>query len=190
MIDYKEFKDQVNDAISNNRGVLFKSFLSKEDTPTWSELLTCIYHESKEEDSKDANHKETAYGNVLLSDKLYVSSHLNENKRNKYFPNLVNIVNNLQKETGISLMLIGPKICFGPHKVDFHVDSWHAFALQCEGGAKWTLSDSDNEDVATYTEEFCPEPGDLLFFPQGLWHKIETTDTFRAGIQFNADIPN
>lgn len=189
MIDYKEFKDKVDQAIQNNTGVLFKGFLSKEDTPNWNDLLSCLHEESKKEDTKDLNEKEKAYGNVLMSDNLYLSSHLRD-KKEEYFPKLQKILEEVRKLSSVSMSLIGPKICIGPHTVDFHIDSWHAFALHCEGKAKWVLSDSKDPKESSYVEEFYPEAGDLLFFPQGLWHRIEAEDSIRGSLQFNAEILN
>lgn len=188
MIDYIDFKNKIHEAIANNKGVLFKNFLSKEDTPSWNDLLNCIYQESKEEDSQNINSTEKAYGNVLLSGKLYLASHLNGDKLEVYFSKLNEIINRVRKETGVWITLIGPKICLGPHSIGFHVDSWHALALQCEGKAKWTLSNSQDPTLSTYLEEFYPEPGDLLFFPQGVWHSIETDNAIRGGLQFTAHI--
>jgi hypothetical protein len=188
MINYEDFKQKVDQAILDKTGFLFKGFLSKNDTPTWSDLLNCLHQESQESDAKDLSSKEKAYGNVLLSDNLYLSSHLDNTKASIHFPKIEEMLNSIREKTNINIMLVGPKICIGPHIVDFHVDSWHAFALQCEGKAKWVLSNSKDSESASYLEEFYPEPGDLLFFPQGLWHRIETQDSVRGGLQFNAQI--
>lgn len=187
MIDYKNFRDKVDQAIQNNTGVLFKNFLSKEDTPNWNDLLSCLHEESKKEETKDLNEKEKAYGNVLMSDNIYLSSHLRD-KREEYFPKLQKVLEEIRKHSSISMSLIGPKICIGPHLVDFHTDSWHAFALQCEGKAIWTLSSTKDIENSSYVEEFRPETGDLLFFPQGLWHRIDAQDSIRGGLQFNAQL--
>lgn len=190
MIDYINFKNKITQSILENKGVLFKKFFNKDETPSWSDLLNCIFNESKKENIKNLNIHEKAYGNVTLKDKLYLVSHLTNDNCSLYFPKIDKRFNEIAHKTGINISLIGPKICLGPHIIDFHQDSWHAIALQCEGKAKWTLSNSQKIENSTYLEEFYPETGDILFFPKGLWHKIETQDSIRGGIQFNVLIQN
>lgn len=180
-----DFRKQVEESIKNNTGAIFKKFFDEEDTPTWQDLLYCLHHEIKLENTKNFNKQETPYGNVLLSHDLYLVSHLERPAIEKYFPRIIGILQRIRESHYINMCAIGPKVCIGPHEISFHTDNWHAFALQCEGKAKWTLSDT-KDGTGSYIEEFYPERGDMLFFPFGMYHKIETQDSPRGGIQFNA----
>jgi hypothetical protein len=184
--DLSEFRKQIIDCIENNTGAIFKSFIPEEIVPKWEDLLVCIYNETKENIKFTPSKHEKAYGNVLLSDNIYIVSHLSKEQSNRYFSKLNRYCDEVGQISGVSLECIGPKISLGPQKVDFfHIDSWHAFGLQCEGEAKWTLSDTQ-DGSGQYLEEFCPSRGDLLFFPQGMWHKVETNENIRGGIQFSS----
>lgn len=186
MIDIPTFRKTIEDSISNHTGAIFKKFIPEHVLPKWEDLLNCIYNETKESiDFKIGDH-EKSYGNVLLADNLYIVSHLTKQQSDKYFLKLNRYCDDLGQHSGVSMECIGPKISLGPQKVDsFHIDSWHAFGLQCEGKAKWTLSDTQ-DGSGKYVEEFYPERGDLVFFPKGMWHKVETHDSIRGGIQFSS----
>jgi hypothetical protein len=187
MIDMLDFRKKVEDSIENKTGVLFKNFFDEESTPNWSDILYCLHQESQAEADKDFSGGEKPYGNVLLSKNLYLTSHLERPEIRKYFPKMVKTMDSISEKSGVIMSAIGPKVCIGPHNVNVHVDNWHAFALQCEGKAKWILSDTEDR-TGGYIEEFYPERGDMLFFPKGVWHTIETQDFPRGGIQFNAEL--
>jgi hypothetical protein len=187
MIIPLDFREQVEKCIQDNTGKIFKKFFDEENNPKWEDILQCFHSEIKKEKTTNFTYPEKPYGNVLVSDDLYIVSHLKEIE--KYFPKLIKVQDQIRKLSGISMSTIGPKVCIGPHYVNFHKDQWHAFALHSEGKAKWTLSDTQ-DGTGLYFEEFYPERGDLIFFPKGMWHKIETQDSPRAGIQFNANINN
>lgn len=186
MIDLHEFRKTIEDCIQNNTGAIFKNFIPDDVVPKWEDLLTCIYSETKEHIKFKPSDSEKAYGNVLLADNLYIVSHLTKMQSDKYFSKLNKYCDDLGQKTGVGMECIGPKISLGPQIVDsFHIDSWHAFGLQCEGKAKWTLSDTKN-GTGQYLQELYPARGDLVFFPKGMWHKIETNDYIRGGIQFSS----
>lgn len=187
MIDPLYFRKKVEEAILNNTGVLFKNFFDEDSVPTWPEILYCLHHESQIENKRELTGGESPYGNVLLTKNLYLTSHLERPEIRKYFPKMTESMDKISQDSGVIMAAIGPKVCIGPHNVNVHVDRWHALALQCEGKAKWILSDTE-ERKGGYVEEFYPERGDMLFFPQGIWHTIETQDFPRGGIQFNAEI--
>jgi len=182
------FRETIDKCIEDNTGTIFKNFFDEEN-PRWEDLLKCIYSEIDKEDTKNFSEKEKPYGNVLLSHNIYLVSHLQREEIKEYFPKLINAIDVIRDLTGIGMQAIGPKICLGSHKIDFHTDQWHAFALHSEGKAKWTLS-NDQHGRGSYLKEFYPERGDLIFFPKGMWHKIETHGAPRGGIQFNAEIIN
>jgi len=182
-----DFREQIEKSIENNTGVMFEKFFDEEDTPKWEELLSSLHDEAKLENTKHFQEHEIPYGNVLLSSNLYLASHIQVSAREKHFSRISKLINIIRESTDIEMCIIGPRVCIGPHRVDFHIDSWHAFALQCEGKVKWTLSDT-KDGTGSYFEEFYPNRGDLLFFPQGVWHAIETQDAIRGGLQLSARI--
>ena len=189
MIIPEGFRETIDKCIENNTGTIFKNFFDEEENPKWEDLLQCLYSEIDKEDTANFAEQEKPYGNVLLSHNIYLVSHLYREKIEKYFPKLVNATDVIRNLTGVGMQAIGPKVCIGSHKINFHTDKWHAFALHSEGKAKWTLS-NDQHGRGSYLEEFYPERGDLIFFPKGMWHKIETQGAPRGGIQFNAEIIN
>ena len=189
MIIPLDFREQLEKCIKENTGTIFKNFFDEEDNPKWEDILQCIYNEIEKEETVNFSEQEKPYGNVLLSHKIYLVSHVERKRLEEYFPKLINAVDNIRNLTGISIEPIGPKVCIGPHYIDFHTDNWDAFALHSEGKAKWILSDT-NDGTGSYLEEFYPKRGDMIFFPKGIWHRIETQDSPRGGIQFNAQIIN
>ena len=185
-----DFRKTVVECIENNRGAIFNDFFNSEITPGWEEILQCLHQEisldtHRQEFSIKPREEEKTYGNVIVSDKLYIVSHLNQKTFNEYFPEVSKALDTIKNLTDVVITGIGPKVCLGPHIIKFHKDQWHAFALQCEGKAKWILSDT-KDGTGNYLEEFYPNKGDMLFFPKGIWHSIETQNAPRAGIQFNA----
>lgn len=186
------FRKIIDKCIENNTGAIFKKFFDDTITPNWEEIFNCIHQQMKpnipgKDFSKDKQPHEELYGNVFVSDQLYLTTHLEPAEFNNYFPKISEVLPFIEESAKIQLKGIGPKVCIGPHIIKFHKDQWHAFALQCEGKAKWILSNTE-DGTGTYLEEFYPERGDLLFFPVGMWHRIETQDAPRGGIQFNARI--
>jgi len=189
MIIPEGFRKTIDKCIKDNTGAIFKNFFDDKITPRWEEILHCIHQEMKLDSPRhNQASQEVAYGNVLVSHQLYLASHLYPTVFNTYFPKITEALEVIRKSTNIYLSGIGPKVCIGPHIIDFHKDNWPAFALQCEGKAKWILSDTQ-DGTGSYLKEFYPERGDMLFFPQGMWHRIETQDAPRGGIQFSATIP-
>jgi len=182
-----DFRETVEKCIEDNTGAIFKKFFDEEDNPRWEDILQCLYSEIKKEDTTNFGNQEKPYGNVLLSHDLYLVSHLEREALQQYFPRAIEAMDIVRNLTGIGIQAVGPKVCIGPHYIDFHQDKWHAFALHSEGKAKWILSDT-KDGTGSYLEEFYPERGDLIFFPQGMWHRIETQDSPRGGIQFNAQM--
>jgi hypothetical protein len=181
------FRDTVLKCIEENKGAIFKNFFDEEENPRWEDILQCLHSEIKKDKAKNFSDDEKPYGNVLLSHDLYLVSHLDTEKLYEYFPRLIEATGVIRNLTGVGIQAIGPKVCIGPHKIDFHTDQWHAFALHSEGKAKWILA--DNQDgTGSYLEEFYPERGDAIFFPKGIWHRIETQDAPRGGIQFNVQM--
>jgi hypothetical protein len=184
------FRKKIIESVENNKGVIFKNFFDSETIPGWEEIMQCLHNEisldtHRQEFSIKPSEEEKTYGNVIMSDKLYLASHLDQKIFNGYFPKVSKALDVIRNSSGIVIVGIGPRVCLGPHIVKFHKDQWHAFALQCEGKAKWILSDT-KEGTGQYVEEFYPEKGDMIFFPKGMWHRIETQDAPRAGLQFNA----
>jgi len=186
------FRETIEKCIEHNTGAIFKNFFDEETTPNWEQILYCINQELEldspgQDFLKNLGSEETAYGNVIVSHKLYLASHLQDTEIKKYFPKISEALEVIRKSTNIAISGIGPKVCLGPHIIRFHKDQWPAFALQCEGKAKWILSDTE-DGTGSYLEEFYPERGDMIFFPEGMWHRIETQGAPRGGIQFNAMI--
>jgi hypothetical protein len=187
MIIPTDFRETIDKCIEDNKGAIFKNFFDEEENPRWEDILQCLYSEIEKEKTENFTEQEKPYGNVLLSHNIYLVSHLERKQLEEYFPKLINATDTIRELTGIGMQAIGPKVCIGSHKIDFHTDQWHAFALHSEGKAKWILSD-DQHGRGSYIEEFYPERGDVIFFPKGMWHKIETYGAPRGGIQFNAQI--
>jgi hypothetical protein len=193
--DLKEFKKIIEDANKNFKGAYFKNFISHEYLPSWFDFLNCIYQEWQyPTDSEKAlivsKHNEELNGRVILGKNLYFSA-LNgapniQEELDKYFPEIFKMVSKISAESGINLITSGPKICIGPYQNGSHIDPWPGFSLQCQGQTTWTLTDkclTENNPIE-YKEVFEMNPGDFLFFPEGMYHQIEVTAP-RASVQFS-----
>jgi hypothetical protein len=199
MINYnlEEFKQTIIDASNNFEAAYFKNFINEEHLPSWPDFLNCIYEEWQEPTNNDlasivAGNNEQLTGTVIIGKNLYINalngfnngSYVKE-KFKKYFPEIFNIIETLKQECGIEINLAGPKVCLGPYQNLSHKDTWPGFSLQCQGQTLWTVSDEFlmGEDPIKYKKTFEMNPGDLLFFPVGLYHQIEVSKP-RASLQF------
>lgn len=201
MINYnlQEFRKTILKANNSFEPVYFKNFIDKNNLPSWSDFLNCIYQEWQEPTNQDlantvAKNNEELHGTVIITKDLYLNA-LNSNDSNfsinekfqKYFPEIFKIAMQIEEESGIHFNLAGPKICVGPHQSLSHKDTWAGFSLQCEGKTTWVLSDKSlmGKEKIEYMETFDMSPGDLLFFPEGMYHQIEVSAP-RASLQFNS----
>lgn len=202
MINYnlEKFNQIIKDADSNFKPVYFKDFIDKEYLPSWSDFLNCIYEEWQEPTDQNladivSKNNEELTGTVIVGKNLYINalnginngSYVREKFR-KYFPEIFKMTVKLELESGIALNLSGPKVCVGPYQNWSHRDNWPAFSLQCQGKTVWTVSDKSlmEKDPTTYKETFEMNPGDFLFFPEGMYHQIEVSAP-RASLQFNSN---
>ena len=195
--DLKEFKKIVLDSNKNFKAAYFKNFIDQDYLPSWFDFLNCIYQEwqhptDTEMASIVSKHNEELNGRVIVGKNLYFSAlngapNINEELK-KYFPEIVKILEKISKDSGIILTTTGPKICLGPYQNISHIDPWPGFSLQCQGQTIWTLSDKslNEEESIEYKETFEMNPGDLVFFPQGMYHQIEVSAP-RASLQFNTE---
>jgi hypothetical protein len=196
MINYnlQEFKKIIKDANTNFKGAYFKNFISEQDVPSWFDFLNCIYTEWQyptdiEMASIVKRHNEELNGRVIIGKNLYFSAlnnapDINEELK-KYFPQIFNMIVKIATESEMTLTTTGPKICLGPYQNLIHIDPWPGFSLQCQGQTTWTLSDKSliEEQLVEYKEVFEMNPGDLIFFPEGMYHQIEVSAP-RASLQF------
>ena len=200
MINYnfQEFKKIIKDSNINFKPAYFQNFIDKEYLPSWFDFLNCIYEEWQQPTDSElapmvSKNNEELTGTVIVGKNLYINalnginngSYVRE-KFKKYFPEIFKMTIKLEVESGIALNLSGPKICIGPYQNWSHKDSWPAFSLQCQGKTIWTLSDKSlmEKDPIEYKETFEMNPGDFLFFPEGMYHQIEVSAP-RASLQFN-----
>jgi len=193
--DLKEFKKIVEDSNANFKAAYFKNFISKDHLPSWFDFLNCIYQEwqyptDNEMASIVSKHNEELNGRVIVGKNLYFSA-LNgapdiKEEFKKYFPEIFKMLEKIETESGLVLTTSGPKICIGPYQNISHIDNWPGFSLQCQGQTTWTLSDKPlmEKESIEYKETFEMNPGDFLFFPEGMYHQIEVTAP-RASLQFN-----
>ena len=201
MINYnlQKFKHEVVNAYNNFEAVHFKNFINKEHIPSWPDFLNCIYEEWQQPTDSNlasmvssSGNNENLTGTVIVGKDLYINA-LNgidnwlyvKEKFDKYFPEIFKMSVKLEEECGISINLAGPKICIGPYQSQSHKDVWSAFSLQCQGQSRWILSDKYlmGEDSIKYQKTFDMNPGDFLFFPEGMYHQIEISAP-RASLQF------
>ena len=201
MINYnlQEFKQTVADASNNFEAAHFKNFINTEHLPSWPDFLNCIYEEWQQPTDNDlasivagTGNNENLTGTVIVGKNLYINA-LNgidngpyvKEKFKKYFPEIFKMSVELEQGSGVSINLAGPKVCVGPYQSISHKDSWSAFSLQCQGQSLWTLSDKYlmEEDSIKYKKTFDMNPGDFLFFPEGMYHQIEISAP-RASLQF------
>lgn len=203
--DLSNFKKTIDQANKDFRPVYFEGFIAQEFLPSWFDFLSCIYQEWQEPTDLElaervSNHNEKLTGTVIVGQNLYINA-LNGIKTRKemwerfekYFPEIFYMSQEIFKKSGVWLTLSGPKVCLGPYQNMSHKDNWPAFSLQCQGQTTWTLTDktlrpsnaSEIGQKIEYKEEFKMNPGDLLFFPEGMYHEIETNAP-RASLQFNS----
>jgi hypothetical protein len=202
--DYQEIKNKIDYAKKNNIGVFFKNFLKEEFVPNWQNVLDCVYGEYQEptdqeivkiiEEQNEIRSKslgegkfvERLEGRVIIGQHLFITPlQLSQSSIKKYFKNIEDLVKIFEEKCNIKTSLVGPKICIGPYQNGSHIDEWDVLSLHCEGTATWTLSDKrlGSNDIS-YKETFFVEKGDLIFFPQGMWHEVSVTGA-RASLQFN-----
>jgi hypothetical protein len=209
MINYSlsEFKNTIQRANSDFLPAYLKDFINQEHLPSWFDFLDCIYQEWQEPTDLElaeiiAKNGERLNGSVIVGKDLYINA-LNginspqevRKKFKKYFPEMFDVCETIRQHIGIDIVLSGPKVCVGPYQNMSHKDNWPAFSLQCQGSTIWTLTDktlrpSNASEVGQnieYQEKFELNPGDLLFFPQGMYHEIETFAP-RASLQFNSTL--
>ena len=201
MINYnlEEFKKTIKEADNKFEPAYFKNFIDKDHIPSWQDFLNCIYEEWQEPTDNDlativSGNNEKLTGTVIVGKNLYINA-LNgidngpyvKERFKKYFPEIFKMTETLEQECGISINLAGPKVCVGPYQNLSHKDSWPAFSLQCQGQTYWTISDKSlmGEDPIKYQKTFEMNPGDLLFFPEGIYHQIEVSAP-RASLQFRS----
>lgn len=200
---YEYFYNKVIESKQKNKPFLFKNFINDEYIPKWETLLFSIYQESKEEILKQSNIDLISewdsglpiqIGNLHIYKNLFLTFYKEDRNRNIiYFKKLFDIFENIKTKTKINISMIGPKIFIGPAQNKSHIDNWDAFSLQCEGLTIWTLSDNKYEEQnliqPNYLERFEINRGDLLFFPKGIWHQVDSFGP-RANIQFNVELDN
>ena len=182
MINYsdEEIFEKISYAKKNQEAYFFKKFISEDALPNWKDFLNCIYEVQKQDRSyqftNNNNMPEETIGNLLITEKIHFAPQAIE-----YFDyfNLINkdikILNEIFK---INFGFGGPKICLGNFTVGLHFDKWDAVNIQCEGKTIWNVSDNN------FKETYEMERGDLLFFPEGMKHSVESS-TARANLVFN-----
>lgn len=182
----KSFLDNIIEAEDKNVALIFKNFVDSRFIPSWDELLNCIYNECEKESKNKINEDlETLIGNVIFRQPLFMTTNLDQNSSEKYFPKIYNFINEVANNHDIQLTFVGPKISIGPFTVGSHVDNWPGFSLQAQGKTRWTFSDARLGSLEEkYVEVFDAEQGDLLFFPKGLFHEVKVNSP-RASMQFN-----
>lgn len=191
MINYskEEVFEKIIEAKKDNKAVVFKKFISEDFLPSWDELFDCIYSECQENSLHSINTElESLIGNVIFRQPLFMTTLLDQEKVKKYFPKIDEFESYLRIKYDLHITCVGPKISLGPFTVGSHIDKWHGFSLQCQGNTNWTFSDTElNTNKHTYKETIYAEKGDLLFFPQGVFHEIKV-DSPRASMQFNSPV--
>ena len=196
MINYnlQEFKKIIKDADINFKGAHFKNFIREQYIPSWFDILNCIYTEWQyPTDTAMASivskHNEELNGRVIMGKNLYFSALNNASDINqelkKYFPQIFDMIVEIETNSGMTLTTTGPKVCLGPYQNMSHIDPWPGLSLQCQGQTTWILSDKSlSEDKSIeYKEIFEMNPGDIIFFPKGMYHQIEVSAP-RASLQF------
>lgn len=196
MINYnlQEFKKIIQEANANFKGAYFKNFISEQDVPSWFDFLNCLYTEwqyptDTEIASIVSKHNEELNGRVIMGKNLYFSALNNaldiNQELKKYFPQIFDMILEIETGSEMNLTTTGPKICLGPYQNMSHIDPWPGLSLQCQGQTTWILSDQSltEDNPIKYKEIFKMNPGDIIFFPKGMYHQIEVSAP-RASLQF------
>lgn len=171
--------DFVNSA-KNKTGFVIKSFFNS--SVTWEEIVNLIHHNSKiqneqlkkdveKTNSKSSNIKEVVSGNVLIVDDLYFSVDLQKQESGFVPKDVLDIHDGIHSYNGPNQFMSGSgliKVSIGSRFVTPHVDKWGAMVFQLTGQAVWTLSYPESK----YEESFTLNPGDFLYFPDGMYHAI------------------
>lgn len=185
----KSLKENILKADKENTGYLAKSFFN---IPLeWDDLLNLVYLQSniksKKLEDQITSHGspfESVVGSVVVIDGMYYSVPAdNENFYNNILYNkTTKLLEEIKKETEFLFGFGALKISLGNKITPSHADNWDAINLQIKGKTIWKLSDTENGDGPI----FVSEPGDLLYFRQGIFHEVFSEGP-RANIICNID---
>lgn len=81
---------------------------------------------------------------------------------------LSNQIDEMENIFDISLNFSSLKIALSDKFVPYENHSWHTCIVQIAGINKWELKD----DRQNFKETYILEPGDILFFKEGIYHQI------------------
>jgi len=178
--DFLNLLLDFSDSTTNNTGFLVKSFFNS--SVKWQNVLDLIHEESSiaNEELKAEAEKATAKGfvnektsgNVLIVDDLYFSVALDHS--GSFFPSEIkDILNGISSSKWDRKFAHGNshlKVSIGSRFVPSHKDVWGAIVFQLTGKSTWYLEHPESN----YNESFIVEPGDILYFPKGMFHSIKS----------------
>lgn len=156
-------------------------------TPYWDNF---IHHFDYQFNNSNYPHKVTVgsqtsmINGTLLKERFYVSAF---QATDKFYPQLnyaTSLLENWYGDThdnAFALMnFVGNEA-----PVQVHMDRRDSFYWQCIGSSIWEIFDS--ADSASPTESHTLTPGDVIFVPEGMYHRIVTPEARAAiSICFNS----
>lgn len=178
--DFLNLLSDFSDSTIKNTGFLVKSFFNS--SVKWEDILELI-HENSSIDNEELSFEakkatsngfvnEKASGNVLIVDDLYFSVALDHN--GSFFPSEIkDTLKGISSSKSHKKFVYGSshiKVSIGSRLVPSHKDKWGAIVFQLTGKSTWNLQYPESG----YNESFVVEPGDILYFPQGMFHSIKS----------------
>ncbi len=156
-------KEQFEISKKNNNILFIKNYFT--DQLSLNELVELIDTASKSENKEDINYSSDNPG--------YQSFLLNLPSQHSWINSLIGkIINEFRGDYNYR-QEVPPKVqvfsnLFGDYESYKHRDPWDAFLIQLFGTVVWEIY----EEKEVLKETYVVEPGDLLFIPEQLYHKI------------------
>ena len=184
--NFINLSSDIIDSEKNNTGFLIKNFFKTD--ADWNSIVDLIHSESQRinknlEDNVAASVlksgiDEKVYGNVLVVEGLYHS--IRYPTDDKQIASMKEVDETLAGLSRTSLVDVSGKvikISMGSRIVESHKDQWGALIFHLIGKSTWYLTHTDSG----YEDSFIMEPGDLLYFPKEMFHKI-VSNSARASV--------
>ena len=167
------------------------------DLPDWQKILGMLNSETRLDDWTDMagdSRWEIKYKNIFAVKKIeydkegnpsvesdatfFFSLFFESNKIGlKLSKSLEDQVNVMSNRLNIDTDYNSVKISLSPKHVPYESHVWHTCIIQLQGINNWSLRDTRSQ----FEKEYLLEPGDCLFFKEGIEHRV-TNDEPRSSL--------
>lgn len=166
-----QYKQQILDAVQQNRGTVLKNVIPVEELPDWIEFLNCMNANAKDNDPAFLNPDFTAAGKKVIGlihfwgeFNLVASKVKGHFKNMEYFKKTITEVYDGELTDVTAVLSVTD---WDPSSTR-HFDDADVMNLQCLGKTLWRVA----ENREGPDEEFIIEPGDIMVVPKNLWHEV------------------